>query len=98
MVVLGGCVADAEGPPPIVVRASDVHGIEVSGSSAETIELDVCTMAAALDSANVCSLMCDPPAMAARLADDGMAAGRCYQLRCELAGIEPVLVGVCLPP
>ena len=45
----------------------------------------------------VCALVCDPDAFKARLLDDGMAPGNCYQLRCDLAPDMSVTVGVCLP-
>jgi hypothetical protein len=41
--------------------------------------------------------VCDPDAFAARLAEDGMASGACYQLRCELTVDMAVTVGICLP-
>jgi hypothetical protein len=60
---------------------------------------DVCALAAELPTDDACSLICDPPAMAALLIDEGMHGGTCYQLRCVLPGSEnAVMVGVCLPP
>jgi hypothetical protein len=99
MVVLAGCVSDADGPQPTGdERIVEVSIEEVALAPDEATGPDVCAMAAALPTDDVCSLMCDPVAMAARLTEEGMAAGRCYQLRCELPGIDPILVGVCLAP
>lgn len=99
MVVLAGCIADADEPLPIedgrfdqaTARAPEVAPSEVD-------EVDLCALAASLPAEDACSLMCDPDALAARLVDDGMDTGRCYELRCTLPGIDPMQVGVCLPP
>ena len=93
MVVLGGCVADAEGPPPVVITTTHV---EVTKGDGVESEIDVCALAAELPSEDVCSLICDPQAMADRLVEDGSKPGTCYQLFCALPGDEFVLVGVCL--
>ena len=69
---------------------------ELSDETALAAPPDICTLAAELPATDVCSLMCDPPAMAAYLIDEGMQGGRCYQLRCELPGSDAVMVGVCL--
>jgi hypothetical protein len=69
---------------------------ELSDETALVAGPDICSLALQLPATDVCSLMCDPPAMAAYLIDEGMEGGRCYQLRCELPDSENVLVGVCL--
>ncbi|HEX5058485.1 MAG TPA: hypothetical protein VFV99_03950 [Kofleriaceae bacterium] len=95
MVVLGGCVADAEDPPPV----KTVAGGDVTLLDEQDTEMDVCALAAELPTEDICSLACDPPAMAARMVSDGMGEpGTCYQLYCALPDDAHVLVGVCLPP
>jgi hypothetical protein len=94
MLVVGGCVADAAEPPPIETDSQ----VDVSLVGLHDAEVDVCALASALPSDDICSLICDPPAMAARMVDEGSDGGRCYQLYCSLPGEEHVLVGVCLPP
>lgn len=98
LVVLGGCVADAEDPPPVATAPQ--HDVTLVGlqDGDGGAEMDVCALAAELPTDDICSLICDPPAMAARMVDDGNDGGTCYQLYCTLPGGEHVLVGVCLPP
>lgn len=91
LVVLGGCVADAE--EPTVEREVTVDVIE---TSALGNEMDVCGLASELPSTDVCSLICDPPAMEARMLAEGSDPNTCYQLYCALPGDQHVLVGVCL--
>jgi hypothetical protein len=93
MVVLGGCVADAEPPAP-------PPEIPTITASSELVEegMDVCALAAELPFDDICSLICDPDAMATRMADDGNERGQCYQLYCSLPHDEHVVVGVCLAP
>ena len=95
IVVLGGCVADAGEPPPVQV---DEPQIEVSRLDPPDTPMDVCALASELPLDDICSLICDPPAMAARMLDEGSDTGTCYQLYCALPGEQHVLVGVCLPP
>jgi hypothetical protein len=94
MVVLGGCVADADEPPPVKTKVT----LDISLLDQQDTGVDVCALASELPTDDICSLLCDPPAMAARMVDDGSARGACYQLYCSLPGDEHVLVGVCLPP
>lgn len=94
MVVLGGCVADAEDPPPV----KGMPGLDVTQLDQQDTEMDVCGLAAQLPADDICSLACDPQAMAARMVSDGNQPGQCYQLYCSLPGDAHVLVGVCLPP
>jgi hypothetical protein len=93
MIVLGGCVADAE-PPPVESEPT----VDRSMIDPHDANMDVCALAAELPSEDICSLICDPPAMAERMLDEGSDSGACYQLYCALPGDEHVLVGVCLPP
>ena len=94
--VLVGCAADSDAPPIELEIAPDVDIVSISTAPDEPI--DVCALAAELASDDICSLICDPPAMASRLVDDGNDRGVCYQLYCSLTAEEHVLVGVCLPP
>ena len=97
VLVLIGCAAESEAPSPVELEtAPDVDVVSIG--TAPEAEIDVCALAAALASDDICSLICDPPAMAARLEDDGNDRGACYQLYCSLTADEHVLVGVCLPP
>ena len=93
MVLLGGCVEGAEDPLP----ASRIH-IDEASLSVDTTEVDLCALASELDTNNACSLICDPDAMADFLSASGMTGGKCVQLRCQLPGIDPIFVGVCLAP
>jgi hypothetical protein len=98
MVVLGaGCVADSAEPPPRPDKdmpALDVTLLDQQDGS----DFDVCALAALLPADDICSLACDPQAMAARMISDGNDRGTCYQLYCALPEEQHVLVGVCLPP
>jgi hypothetical protein len=95
MVVVAGCAADADAPTPIVLDRMD----EPSALAGDGVaDADVCALAAALPADDICSLVCDPAAMAAQLVADGNKTGACYQLRCTLTATQSVLVGVCLPP
>ena len=97
MVLLGGCVEDADDAGPVSLA------IEIRSSANElqevvTDDADLCAIASELDTDNVCSLICDPDAMADFLLAEGVVGGKCVQLRCELPGLAPLYVGVCLPP
>jgi hypothetical protein len=91
MVLLVGCAAEADEPGPISIDRNEMPTI---GDG----EPDVCELAAELPADDICSLACDPTAMAAQLLADGSDRGTCYQLYCSLPGDAHVLVGVCLPP
>ena len=95
VVVLAGCVADS-GEPTLPVEQPPT--IDVSLMDQQDSEIDVCALAALLPSDDICSLVCDPAAMAERLVSDGNDRGACYQLYCALPQQQHVLVGVCLPP
>lgn len=92
LVVLGACVADGDPtqPPP------DLPEVELVADTTDDTAA-ICAAAAALPATDACSLVCDPDAFAARLADDGMKGGTCYQLRCTLTPALTVTVGICLP-
>lgn len=94
MVLLVGCAADADGPGPITLDRGEMPTMVTEGDG----EPDLCELAAQLPADDICSLACDPTAMAAQLLADGSDRGACYQLYCSLPGDEHVLVGVCLPP
>lgn len=88
--LLGACVADDE-PPPVVTLVDDTKQDGAPDHAA------ICAAAAELPASDPCSLVCDPDAFKARLLEDGMAGGNCYQLRCALTAELAVTVGVCLP-
>jgi hypothetical protein len=94
--VLGGCVADADEPTP--VKRFDKPALAVSLLDSHDTAMDVCALASELPLDDICSLICDPPAMAARMLIEGSDTGTCYQLYCALPDEQHVLVGVCLPP
>lgn len=89
--LLGACVAESEPPPVVTIHSDDPK------QDAPTDTTAICNAAAALPAEDACSLVCDPDAFAARLSEDGMSGGTCYQIRCELAAEMTVTVGVCLP-
>lgn len=90
--LLGACVADSAEPPVVTIQPD-----EPGKDDSDTDTTAICAAAAALPASDACSLVCDPDAFKARLVDDGMAPGNCYQLRCDLAADMSVTVGVCLP-
>jgi len=92
-VLLVGCAAEADEPGPITVGRDEMP-MDTKGDSGGP---DVCALAAQLPADDICSLACDPTAMAAQLIADGSERGACYQLYCALPGDQHVLVGVCLP-
>jgi hypothetical protein len=99
MLMVAGCVDAPEDARPVVTI--DVASAVVSGRAPERpapAPFDICGLAAQLAADDVCSLMCDPDAMAAQLAAGGMASGTCVELRCALTEAASVTVGVCLPP
>lgn len=96
----GGCAVDepvdepASGEDPRWTQDTarvDLRSVEVLIDD----DPDLCGLATALPRSDVCSLLCDPDAFSARLAADGMPAGNCYQMRCDLGSLV-VSVGVCL--
>ena len=101
---LGACSVDpAPAPTSIHVDPGpgvddtgglDLIGVEINGDDRGE---DLCSMAADLPLDDVCSLICDPDAFAARLVEGGMHAGTCVQLRCALTATTTVDVGVCVP-
>jgi hypothetical protein len=95
MVVLGGCVADTEAPPPVEITTTHVSSAQGDKGDGD---VDLCALAAELPDDDICSKICDPDAMAVQMVATGSAPGSCYQLYCSLPRDEHVLVGVCLPP
>src|SRR5689334_10846294 len=91
-----GCTTDVEDPGPDT--CADCENVAADAMNDPAQDPDVCALAAELDSDDICSLICDPPAMAQRMVDDGGSRGACYQLYCSLTAEQHVLVGVCLPP
>jgi hypothetical protein len=91
-VLLGACVADESVTAP-TDHHEDVTDVELVDQHNDS---QLCGMAAALPSTDICSLMCDPDAFEARLVDNGMKTGNCYQIRCTLSPEMSVTVGVCL--
>jgi hypothetical protein len=106
MVFASGCMAVGDEPTRTITVDTDTPApqsgpatIKLEIAQTELAGVDVCALASELPSTDFCSLICDPPAMAAYLVDEGMQGGTCYQLRCALPGNDQaVMVGVCLPP
>lgn len=71
--------------------------VELMPDDEIVIDDQACEAASALPASDVCSLVCDPDAFRARLADEGMQRGACYAYVCTLAPEMSVTVGVCLP-
>jgi hypothetical protein len=92
MVVLAGCVDETPAPTHIEISTIGVNG------NLEEPAMDACGLAAALPANDICSLVCDPDAMAEQMAVTGSQPGKCYQLYCQLSENEHVLVGICLAP
>ncbi|MGE0868082.1 MAG: hypothetical protein AB7P03_05965 [Kofleriaceae bacterium] len=84
-------------PIPQVMRDGTFVDISEITTVSERDQPDLCTLAAALPEDDLCSLICDPVALADQMLADGMDRGACYQLRCAFAA-DTVLVGVCLAP
>jgi hypothetical protein len=93
MVMLAGCVADEESRPTIRVSGPDRHVI----APADVVPTDICAEATGLATDDICSLMCDPDAMKARLVEEGTQTGVCYEFSCPLPDGTLISVGVCLP-
>jgi hypothetical protein len=83
-------------PPPTPLDEQAVLEVDTVERGPD-VEADLCGLAAGLSRDNVCSLLCDPEGFQARLLDDGMSGGRCYQFRCDLGADTVVSVGMCLP-
>ena len=95
MVVVAGCVADSAEPAP---PDKSTPSVDVTLMDQQDTGMDVCALAELLPADDICSLACDPSAMAERMIRDGNERGQCYQLYCSLPEQQHVLVGVCLPP
>lgn len=109
MCLVSGCVAASDGPTATIeIKATAAPNVQftaatdkaqIEGLSELTTGPDLCALAAQLPADDVCSLICDPPAMADFLVAEGMQTGACYQLRCSLPTLEDAVgVGVCLSP
>src|SRR5438093_12542191 len=104
MCLVSGCGAVGDEPTATIEIKTPSVGA-VRGAQLASVDLDtnagpdLCAQAAQLPAEDVCSLICDPPAMADYLVAAGMRSGACYELRCALPGIEhAVNVGSCLAP
>ena len=97
VVLVVGCAAEEAAPLPNAPAevVSITAPVRLGDSAGDD---DLCALADELPFDDICSLVCDPAAMAARMLDDGNEPGACYQLYCALPGDAHVLVGVCLPP
>lgn len=76
--------------------SADIETYEVAEGTAPD-DGDPCALAAALPDTDMCSLVCFPDQLAARMLDGGMKAHACYHLVCALTADVTVNVGVCLP-
>ncbi len=95
--MLGACVVDEESTsPPAALEEQAVLEVDTVELGPD-VEADICGLAESLSRDNVCSLVCDPEGFQARLVDDGMSGGRCYQFRCDLGADTVISVGMCLP-
>jgi hypothetical protein len=97
MFVLVGCVDAPEDTRPVVTIDHVTKAVTTRAPEPRE-EIDVCALASQLEATNVCSLICEPDAMAAELAAGGLASGTCIELLCALPEAQSVTVGVCLPP
>ena len=100
---LGACTDDAAPAPPptihiapsqLTTNAVDFESLAINGDDPQ---VDPCELASALPADDMCSLICDPDALIARMLDSGMHHSTCYHLRCTLSDEMTVNVGVCLP-
>lgn len=98
-----GCMAGADDPTITNVgdQPSTVYTGEVATTQFDSLYAgdapSLCEQANELARDNVCSLMCDPDQMAARLVENGTVGGRCVELHCVLNSGDSVNVGVCIP-
>ena len=98
--LLGACVDDDTTQPPVPSTTRDEADIQRTSIKVDAPEVDtseLCALAADLPPTDNCSLICDPDGFKARLIEEGMKTGTCYQLRCTLSPEVTVSVGVCLP-
>ena len=98
--LLGACVVEEQSTAPPAPTGSGDEQAQLEVDTLErgtAVEADICGLAEGLSRDNVCSLVCDPEGFQARLVDDGMSGGRCYQFRCDLGADTVVSVGMCLP-
>ena len=106
MCLVSGCVAAGDEPSATVeIKTPERTVVLKSAQDLDQLDLDtnagpdLCAQAATLPAEDVCSLICDPDAVANFLVAEGMRSGACYQLRCSIPGVDnAVNVGVCLAP
>lgn len=104
VVALSACAGEATTPPTITVSGAndaslataDIHGYEIADGEDDSVG-DPCALADALPDDDMCSLVCFPDQLAARMLDSGTRGHACYQLVCALTPTVTVNVGVCLP-
>jgi hypothetical protein len=94
---LGACVDEQSPPQTITVASADPFALDAFEVVGDDQGDDPCELAASLPTENMCSLICRPDELAARMLEGGMHAQACYQLRCVLSDAMTVSVGVCLP-
>ncbi len=93
-----GCAVDPSSPTITITHTHDEQPTTNVVIREQDPQAAVCAYAAQLPSDDICSLMCDPDAMAAELVTEGDPDGRCYDFACPLPDGSRALVGVCLPP
>jgi hypothetical protein len=98
LVFVVGCAVDSAPTATITVKTVGADDLTTGSPEAREPDRDVCALAGQLSSDDICSQICDPDAMEARLVAQGRAPGACYQFLCNLPDTSHVTVGVCLPP
>jgi hypothetical protein len=104
VLALAACAGEEPAPPTITVSgpndqataSADIDGYEIADGADDPVG-DPCALADALPDSDMCSLVCFPDQLAARMLDSDTRAHACYQLRCALTDAVTVTVGVCLP-
>lgn len=103
VLALGACATEEPAPEPTITVAGstdqaiasvDFDELSIDGDDPG---VDPCGLAQALPADDMCSLVCDPQALADRMLSGGARTSTCYQLRCALSPTVSVSVGVCLP-
>ncbi len=95
LIALVGCAADPPGASEHAHQLTE-HVISTVATTATDPGPSVCELAAQLAADDICSLVCDPDALAAELSAEGEPSGQCIELRCALTATDSVDVGVCL--
>jgi hypothetical protein len=94
IVMASGCIASGDRPDMQSAEGVTLR-VQAAPGAIETTP-DVCALAAELPADNICSLICDIPAMKDAMRARGDATGRCYDWLCQLPDSTTVYVGVCL--